>query len=158
VYRAAPFKIDVVPVPKAPATGRSGSQVTPLQLAAAIGGARSGLGAAVVACLGLNYYFTEPHHTLRVDRGADVVALLVFLVVAVVVGTLLAARAVQYGEDDINGAAFVSRSGGRERPHGLCRRDRALFDSQVLTAVRRVPFRGAAELHGGGSGQPFAAG
>jgi two-component system, OmpR family, sensor histidine kinase KdpD len=59
-------------------------------LAAAIGGARSGLGAAVVAFLGLNYYFTEPHHTLRVDKGADAVALLVFLVVAVVVGTLLA--------------------------------------------------------------------
>jgi two-component system, OmpR family, sensor histidine kinase KdpD len=59
-------------------------------LAAAFGGARSGLAAAALSFLGLNYYFTEPHHTLRVDKGADVVALLVFLVVAVVVGTLLA--------------------------------------------------------------------
>jgi two-component system, OmpR family, sensor histidine kinase KdpD len=59
-------------------------------LAAAVGGNRSGLAAAALSFLGLNYYFTEPHHTLRVDKTADVVALLVFLVVAVVVGTLLA--------------------------------------------------------------------
>jgi two-component system, OmpR family, sensor histidine kinase KdpD len=59
-------------------------------LAAAVGGNRSGLASAVLSFLGLNYFFTEPHHTLRVDKGADAVALLVFLVVAVVVGTLLA--------------------------------------------------------------------
>jgi two-component system, OmpR family, sensor histidine kinase KdpD len=59
-------------------------------LAAAVGGNRSGLASAALSFLGLNYYFTEPHHTLRVDKTADVVALLVFLVVAVVVGTLLA--------------------------------------------------------------------
>jgi multiple sugar transport system substrate-binding protein len=31
-YRAAPFKINVVPLPKGPASGHSGSQVTPLQM------------------------------------------------------------------------------------------------------------------------------
>lgn len=58
--------------------------------AAAVGGARSGIVASALSFLGLNYYFTAPHHTLRVDKETDVVALLVFLATAVVVGTLLA--------------------------------------------------------------------
>ncbi|HUX88698.1 MAG TPA: extracellular solute-binding protein, partial [Chloroflexota bacterium] len=32
-YRAAPFKIDVAPIPNSPSTGHSGSQITPLQMA-----------------------------------------------------------------------------------------------------------------------------
>jgi two-component system sensor histidine kinase KdpD len=59
-------------------------------VAAAIGGARSGIAAAALSFVGLNYFFTEPRHTLRVDKVADVIALLIFLVVAVVVGALLA--------------------------------------------------------------------
>ena len=59
-------------------------------VAAAVGGAWSGIGAAALAFLGLNYFFTEPFHTLRVDKVADVVALLIFLVVAVIVGALFA--------------------------------------------------------------------
>jgi two-component system sensor histidine kinase KdpD len=59
-------------------------------VAAAIGGAWSGIGAAALSFIGLNYFFTEPRHTLRVDKVADVVALLIFLVVAVVVGALFA--------------------------------------------------------------------
>jgi two-component system sensor histidine kinase KdpD len=59
-------------------------------VAAAMGGAWSGIGAATLSFVGLNYFFTEPRHTLRVDKVADVVALLIFLVVAVVVGALFA--------------------------------------------------------------------
>jgi two-component system sensor histidine kinase KdpD len=59
-------------------------------VAAAIGGAWSGIAAAAVSFVGLNYEFTDPRHTLRVDKVADVVALLIFLVVAVVVGALFA--------------------------------------------------------------------
>ena len=58
--------------------------------AAAIGGVVSGLAAAVVSFVGLNFYFTEPLKTLRVSKPQDVVALVVFLVVATIVGTLFA--------------------------------------------------------------------
>lgn len=57
---------------------------------AAVGGLWSGLVAAVLSFLGLNFFFTPPKHTLRVDKAEDFIALLVFLVVASVVGLLLA--------------------------------------------------------------------
>jgi two-component system sensor histidine kinase KdpD len=58
--------------------------------AAAVGGVWSGFGAAIVSFLGLNYYFTAPTHTLRVDKVTDLAALLVFLAVGGIVGELLA--------------------------------------------------------------------
>lgn len=58
-------------------------------VAAAVGGAWSGLAASVLSFLSLNYFFTQPRHTLRVTHAEDVVALVVFLVVAVIVGSLL---------------------------------------------------------------------
>jgi two-component system sensor histidine kinase KdpD len=59
-------------------------------LAAAFGGRAAGLAAAVLSFLGLNFFFTEPRYTFRVDKGEDLVALVLFLVVASIVGTLLA--------------------------------------------------------------------
>jgi two-component system sensor histidine kinase KdpD len=58
--------------------------------AAALGGIPSGLGAAGLSFLGLNFFFTPPLHTLRVAKVEDWVALLVFLAVASIVGLLLA--------------------------------------------------------------------
>ena len=58
--------------------------------AAAFGGVATGLAAAVVSFVGLNYFFTPPRHTLAVGKAEDLVALIVFLVVAALVGTLLA--------------------------------------------------------------------
>lgn len=58
--------------------------------AAALGGLWSGLGAAVLSFLGLNYFFTPPRETFRVDKEEDLVALVVFLIVAALVATLLA--------------------------------------------------------------------
>jgi len=57
--------------------------------AAVIGGLPGGLGASVVSFLALNFFFTEPFHTFRVNKGEDLVALGVFLVVSLTVGTLL---------------------------------------------------------------------
>src|SRR5512141_1608663 len=59
-------------------------------VAAAVGGLLAGLAASVLAFLGLNYYFTPPRDTFRVGKTEDLIALLVFLVVATVVATLLA--------------------------------------------------------------------
>jgi two-component system sensor histidine kinase KdpD len=58
--------------------------------AAALGGVWGGLGAALLAFLGLNFFFTAPRHTFRVERLEDLVALVVFLIVATIVGALLA--------------------------------------------------------------------
>lgn len=58
--------------------------------AAAFGGLWSGLVAALLSFLGLNFFFTHPRHTFSVGRLEDVVALFVFLVVAVIVGGLFA--------------------------------------------------------------------
>jgi two-component system sensor histidine kinase KdpD len=58
--------------------------------AAAIGGLWSGLAASVLSFLGLNFFFTSPRHTFRVSKGEDLVALVVFLLVAAIVGALMA--------------------------------------------------------------------
>ena len=59
-------------------------------IAAAVGGLWSGLVASVLSLLCINYFFTEPLHTLRVTDSEDAVALVAFLVVAAIVGSLVA--------------------------------------------------------------------
>jgi two-component system sensor histidine kinase KdpD len=58
--------------------------------ATAVGGLWSGLASAVLSFLGLNFFFTPPQRTFRVGKVEDLVALIVFLIVAVIVGALLA--------------------------------------------------------------------
>jgi two-component system sensor histidine kinase KdpD len=58
-------------------------------LAALVGGRWPGLVGAVTAALLLNYFFTPPIHTLTVDRGPDVLTLVVFLVTAVAVSAVV---------------------------------------------------------------------
>ncbi|MDP9341361.1 MAG: ATP-binding protein [Actinomycetota bacterium] len=58
--------------------------------AAVFGGRWSGVAAAILSFLGLNFFFTEPFHTLKVRHAEDLVALAVFLVVASVVAALVA--------------------------------------------------------------------
>lgn len=58
-------------------------------LAAALGRWWSGLVAGLLSFLGLNFYFTPPEHTLRVDKPDDIVALFVFLATSAVVAALV---------------------------------------------------------------------
>jgi two-component system sensor histidine kinase KdpD len=58
--------------------------------AAVFGGIWAGIGSSLLGFLALNYFFTEPLHTLRVHNRDDVVALIVFLVVALLVGWVVA--------------------------------------------------------------------
>ena len=58
-------------------------------VAARLGGAISGAVASILAFLALNFFFTSPLHTFAVAEPEDLVALIVFLVVAVIVGLLL---------------------------------------------------------------------
>ncbi|HEY3212696.1 MAG TPA: ATP-binding protein [Actinomycetota bacterium] len=55
-------------------------------VASVVGGIWAGVGSSVLGFLAINYFFTEPLHTLRVHNRDDVVALVVFLVVALLVG------------------------------------------------------------------------
>ncbi|MDP9234774.1 MAG: DUF4118 domain-containing protein [Actinomycetota bacterium] len=57
--------------------------------ATAIGGQIAGLLSAPLSFLALNFFFTPPRYTFAVDKTEDLFALVVFLVVALTVGTLL---------------------------------------------------------------------
>jgi two-component system sensor histidine kinase KdpD len=54
-----------------------------------VGGFWAALPAAIAAFLVLNFYFAPPLHTLAIADNSDVIALLVFLVVAVVVSSVV---------------------------------------------------------------------
>jgi two-component system, OmpR family, sensor histidine kinase KdpD len=56
---------------------------------AALGGRLVSFVAAVAASLLANWYFVEPLHTLTIAGGENIVALIVFVVVAAVIGTLV---------------------------------------------------------------------
>ena len=58
-------------------------------IASVVGGVWAGLPAALVSSVLLNFYFTDPVHTLRIDDEDDLVALIVFLVVAAVVSRVV---------------------------------------------------------------------
>jgi two-component system sensor histidine kinase KdpD len=58
--------------------------------AAALWGLGPGLAAGIASALAYNFFFTEPVHTLRIDRVADVVTVTVLLIVALVTGRLAA--------------------------------------------------------------------
>jgi two-component system sensor histidine kinase KdpD len=63
--------------------------VVAVVVAAIVGGAPAGVAASLMAFLSLNYVFTPPLGTLSVLKGEDLVALVVFLAVALVIGTLV---------------------------------------------------------------------
>ena len=56
--------------------------------AAALWGIGPGVVAGIAAALAYNFFFTEPVHTLRMDRVADVVTVVVLLIVALVTSRL----------------------------------------------------------------------
>ena len=56
---------------------------------AALGGRIVSLVAAIGASVLANWFFVEPHHTLTIASGENIVALVVFVVVAAVIGTLV---------------------------------------------------------------------
>ena len=63
--------------------------VVAVVVAAMVGGAPAGVAASLLAFLSLNYVFTPPLGTLSVLKGEDLVALVVFLAVALVIGALV---------------------------------------------------------------------
>lgn len=89
--------------------------VLAVTVAAALGGLQGGLIASVLSFLSLNFFFTAPVHTFSVAKVEDLVALVVFLVVSGIVGTLFSSVVVQRAraEQREREAVFLQRLGAR---------------------------------------------
>jgi len=113
---------------------------------ALVGGLLPALVAAVGAFLLLNFFFTEPFHTLRIGNREDVLAMVVFLLVAVAVSAVVdkaaqrtreAARASADAQTLATVAGSVLRG---ERPlPALLERLRENFGLESVTLLERRP-------------------
>jgi two-component system, OmpR family, sensor histidine kinase KdpD len=88
-------------------------------LCALVGGLWPALTAAVLGSLLLNYFFTSPVRTLRVDDADNVVALVLFLVVAVAVASVV----------DVSARRSVQADRARREADALSLLNRALLRS-----------------------------
>ena len=77
------------------------------------------LATAVVSVLAFNYFFIAPVHRLTIADPENVAALLVFLVVAVVVGRLAAAARDRAAEADARARVAAQREGEAEMLAGI---------------------------------------
>ena len=91
VVALAPVVATVIAFPLAPPAAAAASvYFLAVVIAAWAGGIVGGVVAAVLSATALNFFFTPPLHTLRVEQPQDLVALIVFLMVALLVGSLVA--------------------------------------------------------------------
>jgi len=67
--------------------------VLPVVLAGLVGGRWPAIAIAVLAAVVFNFAFIPPYWTLQIDVGDDVLALIVFIVVGLTVGTIVAREA-----------------------------------------------------------------
>jgi two-component system sensor histidine kinase KdpD len=115
----------------------------PAVLAAAVlWGLGPGLAAGAAAALSYNFFFTEPVHTFRMDRVADVVTVVVLLLVALVTSRLAAGirkqaqLAASYAARNATIAGFAGRllscSGEEEIAHAACAQLRELFECNAM--------------------------
>ena len=110
--------------------------------AAALWGIGPGLAGGVAAALAYNFFFTEPVHTFRMDRVADVVTVVILLIVALVTSRLAAgiraqarlAAAHAARKATIAGLAgrLLSCSTEREIAETACAELRRLFDCNAM--------------------------
>lgn len=93
VSLGAPGVVSLLAIPREhpPTTVMALLFVLAVLVAVRVGGPTAGIAASIVSFLSLNFFFTAPLHTFIVGTIEDLVALLVFLVVAVTVGLLLSA-------------------------------------------------------------------
>jgi two-component system sensor histidine kinase KdpD len=110
--------------------------------AAALWGIGPGVLAGVGAALSYNFFFTEPVHTFRMDRVADVVTVVVLLIVALVTSRLAsgirtqARIAAAHADRNATIAGFAGRllscSGEKEIARSACIELRRLFQCNAL--------------------------
>jgi len=110
--------------------------------AAALWGLEPGLAAGVAAALAYNFFFTEPVHTFRMDRVADIVTVVVLLLVALVTSRLAAGiraqaqLAASHAARNATIAGFAGRllscSGEEEIARAACTELHQLFDCNAM--------------------------
>jgi len=110
--------------------------------AAALWGLGPGLAAGVAAALAYNFFFTEPVHTFRMDRVADIVTVVVLLLVALVTSRLAAGiraqaqLAASHAARNATIAGFAGRllscSGEEEIARAACTELHQLFDCNAM--------------------------
>jgi two-component system, OmpR family, sensor histidine kinase KdpD len=87
----APVVATLLSFPLAPPVSAAASlYLLAVVVAAWAAGIAGGVVTAVLSAAALNVFFTPPAHTLRVARPEDLVALVVFLLVALIVGSVMA--------------------------------------------------------------------
>ncbi|HEX6870983.1 MAG TPA: DUF4118 domain-containing protein, partial [Micromonosporaceae bacterium] len=111
---------------------------------ALVGGRGAALACAVAAFVLLNFFFTEPVYTLAITKHEDVLAVVVFLVVAVAVGAvvdLAARRTREAGQASAEASTLATVAGGvlrGDRPlPALLERLRETFGLESVTLLQR---------------------
>jgi two-component system sensor histidine kinase KdpD len=115
---------------------------------AALWGIGPGLVAGIAAALAYNFFFTEPVHTLRIDRVTDIVTVVVLLAVALVTSRLASAirsqarLAAAHAARNATIAGFAGRllscSSEEQIAENACEELHRLFDCNTLL-VRGLP-------------------
>lgn len=128
-------------------------------LIAAVWGRNAGIFAAVVTNLALNYFFIEPLYKFTVQEPRNVVALVVFLVVSVVGGSLLSAAQTAAGQArrrqaETEVALTLSREmSGQTEPGGalqqLCLETMRAFDAPGAAVLTSSGGRWSVLAHAG---------
>ncbi|NYG06559.1 two-component system sensor histidine kinase KdpD [Phycicoccus badiiscoriae] len=117
-------------------------------LTALVGGLWPALAAAVVSSLAINWFFTEPVHTLSISDPQNLVALLVFLLVATAVSSVVhvserraAAADEARREADALAASAESLLGERDQLSALLRQAVDFFAVDGAAVLRRDSVR-----------------
>jgi two-component system sensor histidine kinase KdpD len=93
----------------APVTGLGVLYLLAVLFVAIRRGEAAGLATALVSVVAFNFLFIEPRYTLRIGESRDIVALVVFLIAAVVVGRLAASARQRAGEAEARAQLAVAR-------------------------------------------------
>jgi two-component system sensor histidine kinase KdpD len=127
--------------------------------AAALWGLGPGLAAGIGAALAYNFFFTEPVHTFRIDRVADIVTVIVLLIVALVTSRLAASIRAQariaaaHAARNATVAGFagklLSSSGESDIGDAACAELSRLFDCNVAIVAGLPQPRMIATVPGG---------
>ena len=111
---------------------------------ALVGGLIPGVLAAIVGSLLLNYYFTPPFYTFNINEANNALALVVFLIVAIVVSTIVndaARRSKQAARASAESDLLVTTAGsilrGEQPLQAVVDRVREAFGMQTVTLLER---------------------
>jgi two-component system, OmpR family, sensor histidine kinase KdpD len=122
-----------------------------------VGGFWPALAAAVAASLLLNYYFVPPIHTFTISESDNLLALVVFILIAALVSRVVdraARRTVEAARSNAEAETLSTLAGsllrGEQALPALLDRVRETFGAHSVTLLRRVsdaPSSGGADIH-----------